>query len=261
MFCGQIRALYFGDYETGLDLELQALRYWENITGRMFPLLRIAQIQIAQDRYAEAFSTLELARPLEEKVVYDVGRAGLALVTVMYYYAVGGRDNLHLALGLTSQIQKMVSDNLVSRQYQMAAACEASAIHLRLAKSLRESKTKDAERQTHLTQALEASQLALSIYEQFGFVQIVECFSEEIFYRHSQACAANDRESEATEFLERAYQEMMRKHDLIPPETPFRRTFLENIKLHLDIHLAYAAENPRAVPPLAAPPSSQQSTP
>jgi len=257
MFCGQVQALYLGDYETGLELELQALRFWENITGRLFPLLRIAQIQTALGRHAEALATLELARPLEEKVIYDIGRAGLGLVTVILYIALGDEQHLRSALKITSQIQKMVADNLISRQYHMCAACEASAIHLRLAQYVSQRGAADMERQAHLTQALESSRSALNIYQQFGFVQVVECTSEEIFFRHSQALAASDRTDEASEFLKRAHEEMMRKHDLIPADSPFRKTYLENVELHRDIRVAYAAQNTPAAPHPATPHSDQ----
>jgi len=79
----------------------------------------------------------------------------------------------------------------------------------------------------------------LDIYQQFGFVQIIECVSEEIFFRHSQALAANGYQSEADEYLKRAYEEMTRKHDLIPTDSPFRKTYLENIPIHRDIRDAY----------------------
>ncbi|MGB8984897.1 MAG: hypothetical protein WCC12_23735 [Anaerolineales bacterium] len=117
---------------------------------------------------------------------------------------------------------------------------------------------KTGERQNHLRQALEATQSALDIYQKSGGVQIVECISEEILYRHSWALKANDRAAEAAEFLGRAHAEMMRKHDLIPPESPFRKTYLKNIQLHRDIQVAYAAQNTRAVPPLAVPFSEQE---
>jgi len=119
----------------------------------------------------------------------------------------------------------------------MAAACESAAAHLGLAEYVAD----EAECQTHLRQALESSQAALDIYQHFGFVQIIECISEEILYRHGLALAANGREAEAAEYLQRAYDEMMRKHDLIPPDSPFRHTYLENIPLHRDIRAAYIA--------------------
>jgi len=243
MFCGQIQAVYLGDYETGLELELQALHLWENITDRLYPQLRIAQIQTALGRRSEALVTLELANPLGEKVVNDVGRVGLGLVTAILYNALGDEGHLQSALNITSQIQKMVSDNLVSRQYHMAAACENSLTHLNMARALTGSDSSEALRKLHLSQALESSQAALSLYQQFGFVQIVECTSEEILYRHSQALALNGSPAEALEYLERAYQEMLRKHDLIPADSPYRKTFLENIQLHKDIQTAYSTQN------------------
>jgi hypothetical protein len=252
MFCGQIRALYLGDYEAGLELQMQTLRFWENITDRLFPLLRIAQIQTALGRHSEALATLEVAGPLGENVVFDIGRAGLGLVTVNLYNALGDETHLRSALEITARIQQMAADSLISQQYLMAALCEASATHLKLAKLFTERKEMDAERQNHLTRALEDSQTALRIYEQFGFVQLVECVSEEILYRHSRALAANDRAHEATEFLERAFDEMMRKHELIPRNSPFRKTYLENIELHREIPVAYAALRPAAATLIAS---------
>jgi class 3 adenylate cyclase/tetratricopeptide (TPR) repeat protein len=250
MFCGQVQALYLGDYETGLELQVQALQFWENITDRLFPLLRIAQIQTALGRYDEALGTLETARPLGEKVIFDIGRAGLGLVTAMLYNALGDRDHLESVLEITSQIRQMAADDLISRQYQMAALCEASAAHLKLAQLI--TGLGGGDWQPHLLQSLQDSEAALQIYQQFGFVQLVECVSEEILFRHSQALAANDRGDESSDFLERAYEEMMRKYELIPADNPFRKTFLENVALHREIRIAYAAQSTRPVPPLAA---------
>ncbi len=238
MFCGQIQALYLGDYENGLDLEKQALRILENMTNKLFPLLRIAQIQTVLGRYEEAQATLETARPFGNQTVYKIGQAGLNLVTAVLYNARGGEANLRAVLEITLQLQQMVADNLVSRQYQIAAACEASAAHLKLARVLHD----ETAWEEHQHKALEFSQKGLDQYEAFGFVQIVECTSEEIFFRHSQALAANGRDTEAAKFLQRAFDEMMRKHDLIPPDSQFRKTFLENIELHRDIRTEYAVQ-------------------
>jgi hypothetical protein len=89
---------------------------------------------------------------------------------------------------------------------------------------------------------------------------VVECTSEEILYRHSLALAAQERSAEAIEFLERVYQEIMRKHDLIPADSPFRKTFLENIALHREIQLAYAAQNTGPATSLGASHSDQEQT-
>jgi hypothetical protein len=240
MFCGQIQALYLGDYENGLELENQVLRIWENLNSRLFPLLRIAQIQAAQGNYAESLAALEIARPLGEKSVWDIGRAGLGLVTAIVYNAMGDEEHLRLVLSLTSQIQQMATNNLVSRQYQMTAACEAAAAHLQLAQHL--GGRENPEGREHIRQALEYSQTAVNTYEQFGFVQVVECTSEEILFRHNQVLEANDQADVAKVFLKRAYEEMMRKYALIPADSPFRKTYLKKIQLHREIRAAYTAQ-------------------
>ena len=85
------------------------------------------------------------------------------------------------------------------------------------------------------------SQAALNIYQHFGFVQVIECTSEEILFRHSLTLAANGNKVESANYLQLAYQEMMRKHALIPPDSSFRNAFLENIALHREIREAVAA--------------------
>jgi class 3 adenylate cyclase/tetratricopeptide (TPR) repeat protein len=239
MFCGQIQAVYLGDFENGLADLRQALNRWEDTADKLFPLLRIAQVHTLQGRFDDAETLLKLARPLSEAIVLDIGHAGLWLVSAILDNARGDEAHLRHALEMSSHIKRMVADKLLSRQYLMAAMCEAAAAHMGLARCAEET-----ERPAHLRLALESSQTALDIYEQFGFTQIVECTGEEILYRHSQALHAQGRLSDADEYLKRAYHEMMRKHDLIPPgqpdgEKPFRQTFLDNIALHRKIRAAY----------------------
>ena len=244
MFCGQLEALYLGDHELGLSHEREALKILEPMTGRLFPLLRIAQILTAQGQYEEAMIMLDTARPLGDKVVMDIGRAGLSMVAVILSNALNEEERLWQALDFVNQILQMTSDNVVSQQYRMAAACEASDTHLKLARHFA-GKNQD-EHQKHITQALESSQQALDLYQHFGFVQIVECTSEEILFRHSQALTANERHDEAADFLKRAYEEMIRKYELIPEASSFRKTYLENIQLHRDILSTYKPKSGRS---------------
>jgi tetratricopeptide (TPR) repeat protein len=239
MFCGQIQGLYLGDYEGGEALLEECLRIWGGMPGALFPLLRMVQIQVAQGRYDEAQATLERAHQIGERSIEDIGLAGLNLVSAILYNALGDEAHLRMVLELTAQNREAFIDNpQLSQQYQMVAACEATAAHLGLAECLADAATLVAERQHHLEQALESSQAALNIYHLFGFVRPIECVSEDILFRHSQALAANGLQAEAADYVERAYDEMMCKHDLIPPDAPFRRTYLENIPLHRAIRAA-----------------------
>jgi tetratricopeptide (TPR) repeat protein len=242
MHCGQVRGLYLGDYEAGLSLELEALHVLENVSNRPFPLLRIAQIHAAQGQYDEAQTVLARAQPVvEAHFLTDLGRAGFALVTAILHNALGESkvEAAHLwrALEAVARVRQMVAENLVSRQYHMAAACEAAAAHLGLARILSD----EAARLEQRRLAVEASQLALSVYQGFGFVQIVECLSEEILFRHSQALTANGRTAEAAEYLGQAHTEMMRKHAFIPAASPYHTLFLEGIALHREIRATWAA--------------------
>ena len=237
MFCGQIIALNLGDLENGLNLVREALRILDAVSNKIFPLLRIAQIQLSLGQFEDAQQTLETAQPVAERNVYDLGRVGLKMVTILLYSALGDVTHLRLALELANEILQMEASQLVSRQYRMAAACEATAAHLSLVRL----STNEVERQRHARQALETSQMALETYESFGYVNIVECACEEMYLRHSQALAANGRAAEAAEYLELAYSEMMRKHELIPASSPYRRTYLENIAYHREIRAAHTA--------------------
>lgn len=239
MFCAQIQGLYLGDYEGGLALLEESLRVWEGTNQMLFPLLRVAQTQVEQGNYAQAAASLERARPLGERNVYDLGRAGLDLVAAILYNRLGDEASLRMALELTSRTHRMVAENQVSQQYQLAAACEASAAHLGLAICLAGSTASQEECQEHFTQSLALAKTALDIYNRFGFVQVVECVSEEVFFRYSRALEANGREPEANEYLQLAYDEMMRKHALIPAASPFSQTYLKNIRLHREIQAAY----------------------
>jgi predicted ATPase len=238
MQCGQIQSLYLGDYEAGLALLEECLRIQEGTPGAMFTWLRIVQVQVARDRQDEALEALEQARRITGvRTVHDMGHAGLRLVSAILYNGLGDEDHLREALELAAQTSQLVTDAPLTQQYEMAAACESAAAHLGLA----EYAADEAEREIHLRQALELSQAALDIYQHFGFVQIIECASEEILFRHSLTLAANGHAAEAATYLQRAYDEMMHKHDLIPPDSSFRRTYLENIPLHRGIRAAHTA--------------------
>jgi class 3 adenylate cyclase len=230
--CAEIQGVYLGDYKTALTLAEEARSIWRGTPDERFPLFRIIQMLASQARYDEALIAVEWARQVRVPETKVVGHVGLFLVSAILYNTIGDETYLHLALESVHQAQQFIAEKpFLTRQYEMAAALQGSAAHLNLAKFT----GVEAKQQNHYRQALVFSQTALEIYEKFGFTQIIECTSEEVLFRHSQALAANERLTEATEYCRRAYQEMMRKYHLIPPDSPFRQTFLENISLHRDI--------------------------
>ena len=235
MHSGQIKALYLGDYASGLAEIEESLRITENLTSRLYPLLRRIQTQLEMGKVKEALANLEDARPISEQVVNYIGRAGFSLVSTILYNALGGEENFRKVLDITARVLDMVNSELVSRQYSIGAFCSACIAHLGLAALSKD----EAIREEHFRQALDCSQKALDTYNQFGFVQIIESGTEEIFFLHSQALAANRRKVEAREMVERSYGEMLRKYEMIPPASPYRKTFMET-RLHQEITRAAA---------------------
>lgn len=237
MACGQIQALNLGDLEGGLALLYDSLKILEAVSGRVFPLLRIAQVQIALGQFDSARETLAQAAPVAENNVFDLSRVGFKIVTILLNNAIGDSQHYHEALRIADEIFEMEAGQIISRQYLMAAACESTAAHLGLAR-LAEDETK---REEHVQAALRSSQQAVDTYESFGYTNIIECAAEEIYFRHSQALRANNRVEEAEQYLEMAYAEMTRKYELIPVDSPFRRSYLENIAIHQEIRAAHTA--------------------
>lgn len=235
--CGRIQALYLGDYAGGLALLEECTQILRGSHKEIYPWFHIVQVQIAQGRHQQAQDNLAHIHTIDG-LVQDRGRASLNLIEAMLYNALGDEEHLHEALERTDYVRQLVQENpLISQQYEMAAACKATVAHLKFA-SL--APTPKAET-THRHRAMEAAEQAHDLYQSFGFAQILECTSEEVLFRYSQALSANHDQGLALKYLRRAYEELTRKHALIPPSSAFRRTYLENIPLHREIRAAYAA--------------------
>lgn len=245
MFCGQIRALYLGDHDGGLALLEECLGIWQGMPQELYPLLRKVQIYVARGDYAEALAAHERARRIGKAHTHDIGLIGLDLVSAILYTALRDETHLRMALDLAKRNREaFVQNPELSQQYQMVAACEEAAAHLELAEVLapESGRALAQERENHLREALESSQAAVQLYQAFRFVRPIECVSEEILYRHSRVLGANGYPTEAADYLRRAHDEMMRKHALIPAESRFRDSFLENIPLHREIRAAFARD-------------------
>lgn len=230
---GLVRGIYLGDYEGGLALLEEAMANTSNIK---LSLLHISQLHTLHANYEAALDRLERARQMRRQAADERDTAAPYLTAAILYNALNDEAHLYLSLESSDKLQKLLAEKpFITRQYEMAAACKAAAAHLRLI----DRTTDVSEREVHRQKALESSQTALDIYEKLGYTQIIECVSEEIYYRHSQALAANNQPTQAAAYFQHAYDEMMRKYNLIPPDSPFRITFLENIPLHRDIRTAY----------------------
>ncbi len=244
--CGRITGIYLGDHAAALDTLDACQSILEGSPDIIYSLFHVAQIEIAQADLEGAHETLKRIDSLNA-VIQDRGQASLLLVKVMLCNAEGVRaatkSDADGVVSCLTEVLELCSDvvslantsTLVSRQYEMAAHCQATVAHLGLAQSI------PGEAETHLTAALTSAEQAHAIYQTFGFAQIVECVSEEVLLRYSQALAANQQHDLALRYLRRAYDEMMRKYALIPTDSHFRRTYLEQIPLHREIRAAYSS--------------------
>ena len=212
----------------------ESLDILDAVSGKVFPLLRKAQILIALSQFDGALQALKTATPLAEMNVFELGRVGLKIVYFLLYNALGDADSLKQALEISAEISQMGQNKLVSRQYLMAAACETAVSYL----GLTQFAASEQEVNELLQKALEASRKAIEIYDSFGYVNIIECSTEKIYYVHSQVLAGNHLQAEFNKFLEKSYAEMMRVYEFIPRENYYRKTFLENIDIHRKIRAA-----------------------
>ncbi len=231
MFMGQTVGLYLGDYLQGLSYLDKAETLWRDVDFRVFVFLRKAQSLIELDRMEDAWNYLELARPLAAEFVQGIGKVGFELVQAIYHIKIGSLDSLMRSLEGVTEVLKMVEEqNLVSRQYRMAAACKAAQSVLQISKLMKQDN--DLSGYQHYRQkALKYSTMALDTFHDFGFTQVIEVVSEEVLLVHGMSLLENDCQSEGEEYLQKAYKEMARKSSMIPEDSPYRISYL-NMPLH-----------------------------
>ncbi len=231
MFVGQIQGIYLGDYQAALPNLKQSEKLWEGSDQKLFVYFREAQIYAYLGIFDDAKRYLNLAKPLSDRFVHSLARVGFELVSGILHLEIGKLDHLMRVLEHSKEVLHVVEEeNLVSRQYRMAAACKAAQAQLRIAKIFQESNDNGGYEYYKL-KALESSGLALTTFEDFGFTQIVECVSEEILYYHGLALKENNHIDDAEVYIRKAHAEVMRKFKLIPEGSHYRKTFME-IKLH-----------------------------
>ena len=234
MFIGQIKGIYLGDYKGALPHLKQAEKLWQDTDNRLFVYLRLAQVYAYLGNFTEAKRYLSTAKPLSDRFVQSLARVGYDLVSSILHLQFDQIERLMWVLEHTNQVLRVVEEeNLVSRQYRMAAACKAAQAQLRIAQIMKESN--DISGYDHYRQkAIASSGLALETFNNFGFTQIIECVSEEILYYHGLALRANEKHEEGEEYIKQSHNELMRKFSVIPEGSPYRKTFMD-IQLHQKI--------------------------
>ena len=234
MFVGQIKGLYLGDYKEGLKHLDKAEKLWQDVDQRLFVYLRQAQIYVHQNAFDKARHYLALAEPLSVGFVQSLAVVGYELVCAILHLQIGSMDSLMRVIEHAEHVLHVVEEeNLVSRQYRMAAACKAAQAQLRIGKILQESH--DMGGYDHYRKkAIDFTGMALDTYNDFGFTQIIEAVSEEILFYHGVALRENGLLEEAETYLKKAHEELIRKFSMIPEGSHYRKTFM-NMELHQKI--------------------------
>lgn len=234
MFIGQIKALYLGDYQEGLKHLKLAEKLWQDVENRLFIYIREAQVYANLSLFDKAKYYLSLAEPLSARFVQSLARVGFELVNIILNLNIGNLDSYMRVLEHTKNVLHVVEEeNMVSRQYRMAAACKAAQAQLEISKLMQEADDVGGY-EYYRKQALDSSGMALDTYNDFGFTQIIEVVSEEILYFHGLALKENEKEEEGEGFIQQAYTEVMRKFKMIPEGSPYRKTFMD-MNLHQKI--------------------------
>ncbi len=235
--CGQVQGIYLGDFEGGITW-LETAKYKAiGFSQTLLAELCLVQIFVALEQFEKGRAALRRIEQVDEEDLFYNLRAGLLLTKAIFYNHVGTSEfEFQKVLEITCQAEDLIAENpMISRQFSIAASCQAVHAHLNLSRIARDEFT----RQNHQALAVQCSQNALNLFETFGFVQTIECTSEEIYFCHFLALSANGLPEHSRQFLFLAYKEMMRKYEMIPWESKFRRTYLENIPLHRHILASY----------------------
>ncbi len=234
MFVGQIKGLYLGDLQDGLKLLDQAEKLWQDVDQRLFVYLRQAQIYVHLNDFKKTRHYLALAEPLSAGFVQSLAKVGYELVSAILHLQIGSMDSLMRVVEHADQVLHVVEEeNLVSRQYRMAAACKAAQAQLRIARILQD--TNDVGGYDHYKKkAIDSSGMALDTYNDFGFTQIVEAVSEEILFYHGLALRENGHLEEAEKYLKKSHDELNRKFSMIPEGSHYRKTYI-SMDLHQQI--------------------------
>ncbi|HEY9077133.1 MAG TPA: AAA family ATPase [Anaerolineaceae bacterium] len=241
---GECQSIYLGDLDNGLDKIVQARNVLKALSiDDLFVILRLVQIYTMKADYQKAQELLEplwQGNPNEKPPFARIGRG---LATAILNNAIGTEQSAWRSIETIAPLWDLLEAHpAITRQYEVGFAIKTAEAYLVLAQ---QPHLVD-DRKIYLEKALEFSSQAATKLEKYGCIQFIEGSTEEVWFYHSQALLANhllfdgkQQLRRAISFLKRANKEIIRKLNMIPQESPYRTTFLNNIPLHRDILQAY----------------------
>lgn len=214
-----------GDYATAQDFYQQAQQIFDaahHARGHVYSFISLGLVQIAQGLVDDAYDYLQEAmRQAEERqdrVLMFRSYAALA----EYYRHLSNRDNLIYAIRLSNRIIKLAGEGGFLEHEIIGHYLRSVGFYA----------LDDVE------EALNSARAAISKMEQLPYLNTPQISTAQIYYHYYQMLSAAQQSHEATPYFERAYNEVMRKADLIA-NLDLRQSFLHDVPLHRTIVAGY----------------------
>jgi tetratricopeptide (TPR) repeat protein len=210
-----------GNFEQGLDCYQQAQLIFntsQHPRGKIYVLISLGLVLTALDQLNNAVAYFDQAiRQAEERNDARLMLRGYEALAA-YHYLLGDEPNLANGIRLSNRIIKLAADTRYPEH-------ELLGYHLR---------SKGFFKLRNLEEALQSSTTAINRLAYFSYIESRQISVAEIYYTHSQIAAALGQLDTAETYRRRAYEETLRKLDLIGDEQ-LRRDFLDRIPVNREI--------------------------
>lgn len=210
-----------GNYEQGLDCYQQAQLIFntsQHPRGKIYVLISLGLVLAALDQLNNAVSYFDQAiRQAEARNDARLMLRGYEALAA-YHYLLGDEPNLASGIRLSNRIINLAADTRYPEH-------ELLGYHLR---------SKGFFKLQNLEEALQSSTTAISRLAYFSYIESRQISVAEIYHTYSQIAAALGQVDMAEIYRRRAYEETLRKLDLIGDEQ-LRRDFLDRIPVNREI--------------------------
>jgi tetratricopeptide (TPR) repeat protein len=207
-----------GNYDLALDNYQQARSIFgssHHQRGRNYALISLGLVSIGFEQFDEAEEYLNQATQLAEDRddLILMLRSYQALAT--YYRLLGGEENLTNAIRLSNRIIKLTAEGGHYEHELLGHYLRGAGFF-----ELRD-----------MNEARKSSNLAIERLEQLTYLHSPQISTAEIYYGHSRILNTLGQIETARTYLQKAYDETMRKADLIADDQQ-RQDFLHNVPIN-----------------------------
>jgi tetratricopeptide (TPR) repeat protein len=207
-----------GNYDQAQDYYQQAQTIFDtshHVRGKIYALISLGLVFIVNRRFDEARTYLEQAmqQAEERNDLVLMLRSYQALST--YYRLLDGEENLTNAIRLSNRIIKLTAEGGHFEHELLGHYLRGASFY-----ELR-----------NLNEARKSSSIAIDRLEQLTYLHSPQISVAEIYFGHSRILNTLGQVVTAQTYLQRAYDETMRKADLIA-NSQQQRDFLHNVPIN-----------------------------